>query len=174
MNRPTLGQYVLDNFHKTEESLDPREVRSVLMPDEKYFEGLENSVHDFMMKHPDHKGDFYIACLFKWERVLFERVKRRYNVGRKSAPTPNYDMHAWKFNAKKGFCELLFVVGDRNTTIDMIRFPQFYAQHQPELLRYALMFASGALMKMVLELNGESFILSPHDVVNQPSLIIPA
>lgn len=173
MSRPTIGQYVLDNFHKPEDSLDPVEVRSTIRSDDQYLKELEQACHNFILKHK-HQGDFFVAVLKKKERVLLGRAYRNYFVGRFSCPTPNYDMDAWHYRAKIRKCELVFSLGDRNSTIDMVRFPTFYAQHQPDLLHSSILFMNGGLMKKVLELNGESAILSPHDAVNRIPLIIPA
>lgn len=173
MNRPTIGQYVTENFHKKEETLDPSELRHSTDFDQKYFQSLEEACHKFILEHK-HKGDFWIHVLLKKERVLYDRVVRKYFVGKFACPTPNYDMHCWKFNAKVGGCDLMFVLGDRNITVDMQRFPQFYSQHYPELTQWALMFFDGSLMKQVLEWNGESTILSPHQPIARPSLILPS
>jgi hypothetical protein len=172
VNRPTVGKYISDTAHQAPDSRDPTEIRNVIRSDQSYQDGLEDACHAFINKHR-HRGDFFVSVLTKQERVLLNRVTRHYYIGRFTCPTPNYDTAAWKFNAKLRKCELVYQIGDKNSTIDMVRFPQFYAQLQPELLRYALMFQSGELMRMTKELNGEhALIVSPYEVMKQIPLIL--
>ena len=117
----------------------------------KYHDNLIQCVHDHKSKFMDN---FYVVVLTKKERLL-ENVVRNYFFARKTCPTPDYDQAVYFYDYKTEDLSFIWVIPDRETCNLLIKNMSQVAPEEQELLQYVIDFASGKLMWLAKQRNGE-------------------
>lgn len=100
-------------------------------------------------------GDFYVVVAVKREKLM-PNVLRNMFFGTKACPTPNYDQTVYKYNRIKDELELLWVLPDRESSIEMRDHSKEVPPEMYTLLSYVLSFNDGSLFELAKHLNGES------------------
>lgn len=114
--------------------------------DKEYFQEIEKCVNN----HKEWKDPFYVCVLHKRERLL-ENVVRRYFLGRKSIPTPEYDQTLWRYYPHSGNLEFIWCIPDKNTTLWMYSNPQDVPEEQKHLHKFIVEFINDNLYSSVLK-----------------------
>ncbi len=95
----------------------------------------------------DLDGDFFVVVLIKKERIL-KNVVRQYFFPRKSCPTPEYDQIVYHFIRKSEELKFIWVIPDKQSTIDLPLMKSVLPAEQKELIQFAEDFNSGKLDRL--------------------------
>jgi hypothetical protein len=111
--------------------------------DKEYFEQIEECVKAHRNLEGFEDG-FFVIVIAKKERTM-ENVVRRYFMGRRSLPTPNYDQTVWQFHPQSHDVEFIWCLPDCNTCQEMFHHPNLVPDDEQALLMMVQQFMSGKL-----------------------------
>ncbi len=100
-------------------------------------------------------GDIYIDVQKKEERLFLKKVYRHYFIGKQACPTPTHDQDVYKYRRESDQIEYLWSVPDEQTCQYLKDERLSLPDSQRELLKFAVEFSDGTLLKLAKKLNGE-------------------
>lgn len=153
LSRKTAGEHALELQKKTDEKINSidleREMHKGINEDVSFEDQVRIAVD---RGKEDFEGDFFVVVLFKKERLL-KNIIRQYFFPRESCPTPQYDQVVYHYFRKDHKIDLVWVVSDKQTVIDMVMIGDMLPKEQQDLVKYACDFNSGELDKLCDRLN---------------------
>lgn len=154
--KKTVGQFSYELQQKKDDKINPIDMQRQIHKGNSNEDSFENQVRIAVERgEKDLDGDFYIVVLFKKERHM-KNVVRQYFFPRLSCPTPEYDQIVYKYNRKQQKLEFIWVVPDKQSTIDLPLMGHELPLDQQELVQFARDFNSGALDRLCDSLNLKS------------------
>ena len=112
--------------------------------DKAYFEEMEKVIKQLGWTEP-----YYIVVHVKKEQLM-QNVIRRYFIGRKSLPTPQWDQTVWRFYPKTGNCEFVWCLPDENTGAYLASHPTGVQPEDEQLRQFVLDFLDDKLYRFYL------------------------
>lgn len=153
--KKTVGQYSYELQQKPDEKINAIDLQREIHNGHTNEDSFENQVRIAVGRgERQFRGDFYVVVLFKKERLL-KNVVRQYFFPRESCPTPEYDQVVYRYFRKPEKLEFLWVVPDKNSTLDLSLNRSLLPLDQMQLLKFIDDFNSGALDKLCEKLNSE-------------------
>jgi len=101
-----------------------------------------------------YKGDFYVLCLTKKERLM-QNVMRNYFFPRKSCPTPDFDQKVYKYTREDDKLEFMWAIPDVDAVNYMKNNANLVTPDKYKLLEFVLSFVDGSLLRLSKKINGE-------------------
>jgi hypothetical protein len=157
----TLGGLVYENAQKDHPGLVG--VEELVRETSKGYEDLLLSTIAEGKKQ--RKGDFYVVCLIKKER-LFDEVVRGIWFHRQTCPTPTYSQLVYRYQANPEKLEFLWVVPDPDTCDFYCYNALEVVPEERDLLNFILDFRAGNLDQKCRDLNGEAHLKTGIVLVN--------
>jgi len=147
--KETVGKIAMDLQKKTGENRDVIAQRNAMLSDwDKHFnKAFERGKKQF-------GGDFYVFVITKRERLLTNVVRHYWAVG-EVCPTPMYDQSVYHCRRKEKEIDLLWTVPCKDAVDRMTARPDLEPLDRVDLLRCALAFSDGSLLRKCMLLNGE-------------------
>ena len=110
--------------------------------DKEYFREIEKCVTQ--NPHCTWTSPWYLIVLHKKERLL-ENVVRRYFLGRRSLPTPQYDQTVWRYYPSTGNLQFIWCIPDKEISHQFILDPLSHGSEYDDLRKFVLEFMDGTL-----------------------------
>ena len=154
--KKSVGAYSYELQQKPDEKINPIDLQRQIHKGNTNEDSFENQVRIAVERgEEDFEGDFYVIVLFKKERLL-KNVVRQYFFPRQSCPTPEYDQIVYQYKRKSQELKFLWVVPDKQSTIDLPLMKFQLPAEQQELVRFAEDFNTGKLDQLCERLNQSS------------------
>lgn len=151
--KKTVGAFSYEMQQRPDDKINPIDLQRQIHQGNSNEDSFENQVRLAVTRGEcDLEGDFYVVVLFKKERLL-KNVVRQYFFPRKSCPTPEYDQIVYHYFPKEEKLEFLWVVPDKQSTIDLPLMAKDLPLEQQELIQFSRDFNSGKLDKLCERLN---------------------
>lgn len=149
----TVGAYSYEMQQKPDEKINPIDLQREIHRGNNNEDSFENQVRLATERgEEDFEGDFFVVVLFKKERLL-KNVVRQYFFPRKSCPIPEYDQVVYKYFRKEQRLDFIWVVPDKQNTIDLAVMGTELPKEQQELVQFVRDFNSGKLDRLCDLLN---------------------
>jgi len=156
--KKTVGAHAVELQQKKDEKINPIDLQREIHKGNTNEDSFENQVRVAVERGmKDLEGDFYIVVLFKKERLL-KNIIRQYFFPRISCPTPEYDQIVYQYERKTEKLEMLWVVPDKQSTIDLPLMASYLPHEQSELVGFVRDFNSGKLDRVCEKLNKKHWI----------------
>ena len=153
--RETVGKISSDLIQKPLETKDAIEQTNAML--ENYPKDIEKCVFRGKNLYPGE--DFFVVVIQKQERLM-KNVIRSYFFPRRTCPTPNYDQIVYKYTLQNDQIDLIWVIPNREMSIDFVRNRELVPPQAMSLLKYILDFEDGSLTRRMKELNKEEDLIT--------------
>lgn len=151
--KKTVGAFSYELQQRPDEKINPIDLQREIHKGNSDEDSFENQVRIAVKRgEEDFEGNFYVVVLFKKERLL-KNVVRQYFFPRNSCPTPEYDQIVYHYFPKEEKLEFLWVIPDKQSTIDLPLMGKELPDEQQELVQFARDFNSGKLDRLCEKLN---------------------
>jgi len=152
--RETVGKISSDLIQKPLETKDAIEQTDAMLKN--YPKNIEVCTMRGKQLYP--REDFFVVVIQKQERLM-KNVIRSYFFPRRTCPTPNYDQIVYKYTHEKDQIDLIWVIPNREMSIDFIRNKELVPPQAMSLLKYILEFEDGTLTRQMKTLNKEEDLI---------------
>lgn len=154
--KKTVGEYSWELQQRPDDQINAIDLQREIHKGNNNEDSFENQVSIAVARgEKELEGDFYVVVLFKKERLL-KNVVRQYFFPRLSCPTPEYDQIVYKYTRNSQKLEFIWVVPDKQSTIDLPLMAKVLPEDQQDLIQFVRDFNSGALDKLCATLNQKS------------------
>lgn len=151
--KKSVGGAALELQKKQDEKINPIDLQREIHKGSASNESFEGQIRICVERGKKmYDKDFYIVVLFKKERLL-KNVVRQYFFPRKTCPFPDYDQVVYKYSKNPENLEFLWVVPDKQSTIDLALMKHQLSKEQSELVRFVEDFNNGKLDQLSNRLN---------------------
>jgi len=151
--KKTVGAYSYEFQQRPDEKINPIDLQRQIHKGNSNEDSFENQVRIAVERGKKYlEGNFYVVVLFKKERLL-KNVVRQYFFPRKSCPTPEYDQIVYHYFPSEERLDFLWVVPDKQSTIDLPLMGKELPEDQQELVQFSKDFNSGKLDRLCEILN---------------------
>lgn len=151
--KKSVGAYSYELQQKPDEHINSIDLQRQIHKGNTNEDAFENQVRIAVERgQKELEGDFFLVVLFKKERIL-KNVVRQYFFPRKSCPTPEYDQIVYHFLRKPEELKFIWVIPDKQSTIDLPLMKSVLPAEQQELIQFAEDFNSGKLDRLCEKLN---------------------
>lgn len=148
-----IGAIALELMAKGDQKINPIDLQRQIHKGNKDEDSYENQVYKALQRgKEEYSGDFYVIVLFKKERLL-QNIIRQYFFPRKSCPTPQYDQVVYKYHRNGDKLEMLWVIPDKPTTLQLPLMRFELPPEQMDLVKFIDDFHSGKLDELSEQLN---------------------
>ncbi len=152
-HKKKVGEFSYELQQKKDEKINPIDLQRQIHKGNSNEDSFENQIRIAVERgEKELPKDFLVVVLFKKERIM-KNVVRQYFFPRISCPTPEYDQIVYKYTRKNQQLEFIWVVPDKQSTIDLPLMGKELPPEQQELVQFARDFNSGALDRLCNVLN---------------------
>ena len=131
MTNSTVGKKAWELLQKPDSSQGVIDTQREMC--KKYLQDLE----DCVKRYPDWKNPWYVCVQLRRERTLVN-VLRSHIYGRQTEPSPEFDLHVYKYHPNTGDLEFLWCIPDKETFEYMTTYPHLVPSEEHELLSYCM------------------------------------
>lgn len=154
-SKKTVGQHSYELQKKGDDKINSIDLQREIHKGNKSEDSFENQVRLAVQRgEKQFEGDFFVVVLFKKERLL-KNVVRQYFFPRKTCPLPEYDQVVYRYFPKDQRLDFIWVVPDKQSTIDLALMGNELPDDQQELVKFVRDFNNGDLDQLCLRLNSK-------------------